>query len=120
MPIIPTRIHGVLDYLVGAVLIAAPWIFGFSDNAAAMWVAIIIGIGAIAYAALTDFELGLIRIIPMPVHLAIDVVGGLVLAASPWVLQFSDEVWVPHLVVGIIAILAGLTTERQPRRARRT
>ena len=35
MRFIPTRLHAPLDYVVGAALIAAPWIFQFSDNAAA-------------------------------------------------------------------------------------
>ena len=30
MHFIPTRIYGVLDHLVGALLIASPWLFGFS------------------------------------------------------------------------------------------
>lgn len=37
MRFIPTRIHGILDYVIGVALIAAPWIFGFSDQRAAMW-----------------------------------------------------------------------------------
>lgn len=117
MPIIPTRIHGILDYLVGVILIAAPWIFGFADEGAAMWVPVVIGAGLIVYALLTDYELGVVRIIPMSVHLMIDVVAGIVLAASPWLFQFSDEVWIPHVVVGILAIGTGLLTERRPGRA---
>jgi hypothetical protein len=109
------RIHGILDYLVGVVLIAAPWLFGFADGSAAMWVPIIIGVGAILYAFLTDYELGVIRIIPMNVHLAIDVIGGIVLAVSPWLFGFADVVWIPHVVVGLIAVGAGLTTERRVR-----
>jgi hypothetical protein len=115
MPLIPTRIHGILDYLVGVVLIAAPWLFGFADGSAAMWVPIIIGAGAILNAFLTDYELGVIRIIPMNVHLAIDVIGGIVLAVSPWLFGFADVAWIPHVVVGLIAIGAGLTTERRVR-----
>ncbi|MFL6288586.1 MAG: SPW repeat protein, partial [Actinomycetes bacterium] len=37
---IQTRVHGPLDYLVGIVLIVAPWIFGFSDVDSAKWTAI--------------------------------------------------------------------------------
>lgn len=32
MRVIPTRIHGVLDYLMGIVLIAAPWVLDFADG----------------------------------------------------------------------------------------
>ena len=30
MRFIPTRAHGVLDYIVGLLLIASPWIFNFA------------------------------------------------------------------------------------------
>ena len=35
MRFIPTRFHAPLDYIVGAALIAAPWIFQFSEHTAA-------------------------------------------------------------------------------------
>lgn len=31
MRIIPTRTHGVIDYVTGVLLVAAPWLFGFAD-----------------------------------------------------------------------------------------
>ncbi|MFO7272766.1 MAG: SPW repeat protein [Sphaerobacter thermophilus] len=117
MRFIPTRIHGILDYVIGVALIAAPWIFGFSDQRAAMWVPIILGAGLILYSLLTDYELGVIKAIPMPVHLALDGISGLFLAASPWLFGFADEssnVWVPHVVVGVFEILAALTTQTRP------
>ena len=36
MRFIPTQIHGGLDYLIGVILIIAPWLFGFADGSAAM------------------------------------------------------------------------------------
>jgi hypothetical protein len=81
---IPTRTHGVIDYLLmGALLIVAPYLLGFADGTAARWVPQIVGAGLIGASLLTDYELGVVRMIPMPVHLGLDVAAGLLLAASP-------------------------------------
>jgi hypothetical protein len=34
MKIISTKLHGVLDYLVGIILIRSPWLFGFANRGA--------------------------------------------------------------------------------------
>ena len=110
MKIIPRNIHGILDYIVGVALIAAPWLFGFADHTAATNVPVTLGIAALLYSLLTNYELGLIRVIPFPVHLGLDVVSGLVLAVSPWLFDFADRVYLPHLIVGIFEVLAGTMT----------
>jgi hypothetical protein len=104
----------VIDYLVGIVLILAPWIFGFSDDRAAMLVPIILGAGVIVYSLLTNYELGVVRAIPMTIHLLLDIIGGVVLAVSPWLFGFSDTVWAPHLVVGVLEIIIALITQTAP------
>jgi hypothetical protein len=43
MRFIPTRTHGVIDYLTGLLLLVAPYIFGFADGGAAQWVPMILG-----------------------------------------------------------------------------
>jgi uncharacterized membrane protein HdeD (DUF308 family) len=116
MRFIPTKFHAPLDYIVGAALIAAPWIFRFSEHKAATVVPIVLGIGLIAYSLITNYELGVWKVAPMAVHNVIDVVAGAVLAASPWLFGFADEsanVWLPHVVVGIAAIFLGLFTVQQ-------
>jgi uncharacterized membrane protein HdeD (DUF308 family) len=116
MRFIPTKFHAPLDYIVGVALIAAPWIFQFSDHTAATVVPIVLGIGLIAYSLFTNYELGLWKVAPMAVHNLIDVAAGALLAASPWLFGFADNsanVWVPHLVVGLAAIFLGLTTIQQ-------
>lgn len=113
MRFIPTKFHAPLDYIVGAALIAAPWIFQFSGHTAATVVSVVLGIGLIGYSLFTDYELGVWKVAPMAVHNLIDVAAGCLLAASPWIFGFADEpanVWVPHLVVGIAAVFLGLTT----------
>ncbi len=114
MRVIPTRVHGIVDYLMGVVLIVAPWILGFADGGAEQWVPIILGAGTIVYSLMTDYELGVVKLIPMPTHLAIDLVAGILLAASPWLFGFADNVYWPHLILGILEIGASLMTQTRP------
>jgi hypothetical protein len=114
MRFISTRTHGVLDYLMGALLIVAPYLLGFADGTAAQWVPQILGAGAIVYSLLTNYELGAVRMIPMPVHLMLDIGSGVLLAASPWLFGFADRVFWPHLILGLFEIGAGLMTRTVP------
>lgn len=118
MRFLPTRIHGALDYLMGLLLIASPWLFGFADvGGAAVWLPVVLGLGALGYSLFTDYELGLVRTIPMPTHLMLDLGSGALLAVSPWLFGFAEAVWVPHLVLGLIEVGAALTTEKSPKDA---
>lgn len=54
------------------------------------------------------------RVIPMATHLTMDFFIGLFLAISPWLFGFAEFVWVPHVIFGVIAILASLTTHTVP------
>jgi hypothetical protein len=49
MKAISTKVHGVLDYLVGIILIAAPWLLNFYRGGAESWVPILLGIGTVMY-----------------------------------------------------------------------
>jgi hypothetical protein len=114
MRMISTKVHGYLDYAVGALLIAAPWLLGFAEGGAETWVPVILGAGAILYSLMTDYELGVARGISMGTHLTLDMMSGFLLAASPWLFGFADVVYVPHLLLGIFEIGAALMTRRDP------
>lgn len=115
MRIIPTRIHGMADYATGLLLILSPYIFGFANvGGAAFYLPVALGIGIIGLSLLTDYELSIARLIPMPVHLAGDVAGGALLAASPWLFGFADRVTWPHVIIGLLEIGAGLMTRTVP------
>jgi hypothetical protein len=114
MRFIPTRVHGMMDYLVGVLLIAAPWLFDFDRGGAETWVPVLLGASAIVYSLFTDYELGVVRRLSMPTHLMLDLGSGILLAASPWLFGFSDYVWEPHLIVGLIEIGTSLMTRRVP------
>ncbi len=58
-----------------------------------VWIPTILGARAIVHSLLTDYELGVVRRIPMPIHLLLDVLSGLVLlAVSAWIFGFANEV----------------------------
>jgi len=114
MRFIPTKVHGVLDYLVGVLLIAAPWLLKFARGGAETWVPVILGAGAIIYSLMTNYEFGLSKSISMRTHLMLDLMSGILLAASPWLFGFSDYVYLPHLLVGLFEIAASLMTVRTP------
>jgi hypothetical protein len=114
MRFISTRTHGVIDYLMGALLIVVPYILGFADGTAAQWIPQIIGVALIGAALMTDYEYGAIRMIPMPVHLFLDVAAGALLAVSPWLFGFADRVFWPHLILGLLEVGAGLMTRTTP------
>ena len=114
MRFIPTRVHGMMDYLIGVLLIAAPWLFDFDRGGAETWVPVLIGASVIVYSLFTDYELGMVRKLSMPTHLMLDLGGGILLAASPWLFGFSDYVWEPHLIVGLLEIGTSLMTRRVP------
>jgi hypothetical protein len=111
---ISTRAHGVIDYLMGALLIVAPYLLNFADSTAAPWVLQIVGAALIGASLLTDYELGIMRMIPMPIHLGLDVAAGMLLVVSPWLFGFADRIWLPHVIFGLAEIGVGLMTRTVP------
>lgn len=119
MRFIPTRIHGAVDYATGVLLIIAPWLGGFANSGAAQWVPVLLGVAVIGLSLMTDYEWGVARVIPMPVHLWTDFASGLLLAASPWLFGFAGLVWLPHVVVGLFEVAASFITQTRPERMER-
>jgi hypothetical protein len=120
MRFISTRIHGMLDYGMALVLIAAPWLLGFARGGAETWLPVILGVGVIFYSLFTDYELGAVRRLSMPAHLMLDGLGGALLALSPWLFGFAEHVWAPHLILGLLEIGAALFTQKVPADVART
>lgn len=114
MHLISTRTHGILDYIIGLVLILAPWLLQFPAAGAQTWIPVILGIGIILYSLLTNYELGAARAISMPAHLWMDGIGGLFLGISPWLFGFAEMVYLPHLIIGILEVGAAAMTDPTP------
>lgn len=116
---LPTRIHGILDYLLAALLIASPWLFGFTDNEGAKWVPVGVGGFVLLYTLFTDYEPSPIRKLQVSAHLLLDTLGGIVLIISPWILGFDERVWMPHVVMGGVLVVVAAVTNTVPGHERR-
>jgi hypothetical protein len=102
--------HAVVDYAWAATMLAAPWLFGFSRNRKARTNAVASGAAILGLSLLTRYPLGAVKVIPFPVHGAIEAAAGAMTAAAPWLMGFSRDrgaKWT-HLVAGLgtLAVVA--------------
>ena len=109
MRFISTRTHGYIDYATALVLIIGGLFYG--DDGA--WVLILAGILLLGLSLMTRYELGAFKTVSMPVHLGMDMALGAVLIVSPWIFGFADEIWWPHVLVGLMEIVVAACTERR-------
>jgi hypothetical protein len=113
MRFLPTRVHGLVDYLWGVLIFATPWVLGFADGLPG-YLLMLFGVGAFAYSLATDYEWGALPLLSVPTHLAIDGGGGLFLMIAPWLLGFADRVMWPYLLFGGFSLVASLVTRTTP------
>jgi hypothetical protein len=113
---IPLNVHAALEPLIALVIIAAPWIFGFSDTSDAKVVCIAVGLVMLVAGSITDWRLSIARVIPLRVHLITDLLLGAVLILSPFVLGFSDHGGATRFTVmaGVLEIVTALSTRWDP------
>ncbi len=112
--IIPTKIHGTLDYLASGVNLVFPRLLGLHDAPWAARVPRIDGAAGAGYSLITDYELGALKVLPMPAHLAFDAAKGAFMAASPWLFDFAKNgtrYWLPHVLMGSADVLAAIATK---------
>src|SRR5215218_8000724 len=107
-------LHGVVDYTAGATLLTVfPKLAGIAGTRSAGQIRTAGAIHA-GYSTLTDYPLGAIKLIPFQVHLAIDAVGAVALAATPFVTgQWKKGVsqWLPHVGLGLFELASLAITD---------
>ena len=115
MNLISTRTHTIIGLIVGAALLVAPWLFGFSENNDATVSAVVVGIVVLLSELITTSPYSLVKLVSMKTHVILDVGVGLFLALSPWLLDFMNNdkpnQWLPHLLVGLAIIGYALLTD---------
>ena len=108
---VPAYVHGVIEYLAAILLIAAPFIFSFDEDAAT-GVSVIVGVLVLIIASSTAWRTGLIRSIPVQAHVILDYLLALFLIAAPFLLGFSDDTTAAafFIVLGVVHLLLTIAT----------
>jgi len=109
---IPTRVHGVLDYLTAGTLLALPRMLGWSDRVTRLMTGA--AVGTLGYSLMTRYEMGLVKLLPMRMHLALDAMSGAAFCAAPWMLPDEpDEVKQALVGLGLFELVAALTSRTE-------
>jgi len=87
--ITPT-IHAFLDYPVALTLMTAPFVLGLgASHPVAYWLSLGAGVAAFLLTLLTDHQLGVFRVLPYWVHLAVDFTVGIVFLGAAFAFGFQ-------------------------------
>ncbi len=90
MKVISSKAHAILDYATVLFLLAAPTIFKMQGDLCTFTYAL--GVVHFCLTALTDFELGVIKVIPFRIHGLIEVIVSLALAGVAfWFYNNANE-----------------------------
>jgi hypothetical protein len=116
---IPLNVHAALEPVIAIVIIAAPWIFGFSDVDSAKTVCIAVGVVMLIAGSMTDWRLSLARVIPLRMHFMTDLLLAAVLILSPFVFGFSDEGGATRftIIAGVLELMTAVATRWDPAEA---
>lgn len=111
---ISIKTHNVADYCLGALFLAAPYLFGFAGMYFAHDVFTVLGFAVLGYSLLTGYRLSLIKAVPLSMHMTFDVIVGFFAVLAPWIYGYREELTVlqmaVHWVLGLGAIAAAVMT----------
>jgi len=107
---ITKTMHAFLDYPVALNLMAAPFLLGLgSSHPLALWLAVGTGVAAFILTLFTDHKLGVFRVLPYSVHLAVDALVGIVFLLAPIVLGFAGlDAWYYWVNGAAVMFVVGL------------
>lgn len=105
-------LHSLIEPLLAVLLIASPFLFGFSNEGAPTAVLIVGGVFWLLLDMSTRWKVSLVDSVPIAVHLPLDLALGVVLIAAPFLFSYSDEggATAVSIVLGVVALLFALGT----------
>jgi hypothetical protein len=107
---ISTRTHGIIDYAYGGALIALPFLMRWNRRAARLSIGA--GLATLGVTMMTNYECGVIRLLPMKAHLAMDAAETSMLIGAPRTLgSMADGAGRVLAVLGALGAAVGAMTE---------
>ncbi|HWE10934.1 MAG TPA: hypothetical protein VG325_16415 [Solirubrobacteraceae bacterium] len=111
---IDSTLHGVTDYSVGTALLTVfPRLANLERTDSARQIRLAGGIH-VGYSTLTDYPLGIVKALPFQAHLALDAVGAVTLAATPFATsqwKKGRRHWVPHVALAVFELMSLALTD---------
>jgi hypothetical protein len=111
---IDSTLHGMTDYTVGTTLMTVfPKLAGVEGTDSARQIRIS-GAAHVAYSTVTKYPLGIVKLLPYKAHLALDAVGALALAATPFITgqwKKGPKEWVPQVGICLFELSSLVMTD---------
>lgn len=89
MKVLDPKVHGVLDYLLAIAFLIAPSVFNFVEVAATLSYAI--GVVYLLTSIITKYPLGLVKLLPFPLHGVLEGIMAAAWIVFPWLFGFADD-----------------------------
>lgn len=109
--LISTQWHALLDYLLAIMLLIGPWFFNFPDDQTGKTLCLASGGMIVLFNLFTKHELGIIRVIPMSLHLNLDLVMGIFLILSVFLFDMQYGAYMLLVLSGAIILGSSLYTK---------
>jgi len=104
---VDSTLHGVVDYTAGTTLLTVfPLLAGIEGTRSAKQIRTAAAIHT-GYSTLTKYPLGVVKVIPFQAHLAIDALGAVALAATPFVTgqwKKGRRHWLTHVGLALFEL----------------
>ena len=111
MKILNPKIHGYLDYGVVILFLAAPTLLGLTGIPAT--IAYTLAVVHLLVTVITAFPLGIVQLLSLPLHGAIELVVSFALIALPWIFGFASDLAARNFFIaaGVLIFAVWLVTD---------
>ena len=114
-PFISIKLFGLINWALAIVMISSLWTFGLLNyHGGALLMPLLLGWLQLLMAIFSNTPNGIIKVFPQQMHCFLIVIVGSFLMCMPWSYKFSDQVFLPHLIFGLVMVINGIFVHKSP------